>query len=50
MNCDCNMPDWYCLEHKCRHEDCPDVDHLDFALIPPDDHSPLVQARVLRFT
>jgi hypothetical protein len=36
MNCDCNLPDYYCLEHKSRHADCPDVDHLDFALIPPD--------------
>jgi hypothetical protein len=48
MNCDCNMPDLYWIVHKCRHEDCPAVDHLDVTLIPPNGHSLLLQARVLR--
>lgn len=30
----------FCLDHRCRHDRCPDVPHLDFALIPVEKMPP----------
>lgn len=30
----------FCLDHQCSHEQCPNVPHLDFALVPLKDVRP----------
>ncbi len=38
----------FCLDHQCTHDLCPDVLHLDFALIPVENVSPEVLQRSIQ--
>ena len=38
----------FCLDHQCTHDLCPDVPHLDFALIPVENVRPEVLQRSIQ--
>jgi hypothetical protein len=38
----------FCLDHQCTHDLCPDVPHLDFALIPLENVRPEVLQRSIQ--
>src|SRR5258708_18346024 len=37
----------FCLDHHCAHHRCPNVLHLDFALVPFTNHSPEGKRRLI---